>query len=105
MPTDKKTQREKQKMNQRDKVLCMTPEQLKTWVNDNLIRASEAMEITEQSKPAFNQAVRDGQLEPFYSNGIGGGGFGTINLYLKSEVEVYAGRVKERRQRLLKKNE
>lgn len=90
-------------MIQRDNALHTTTEQLKAWVNDNLIRASEAMEITEQSKPAFTQAVRDGKLEPFYNNGSGGG-FGTINLYLKSEVEAYAQRAKERRQRLLKKD-
>ena len=89
-------------MNPKDEVLVMTIQELKEWINDNLIRASEAMEITKQSKPSFNQSVSTNKLEPFYSNGTGGGGFGTINLYLKEEVEIYAKQVKQRRQRLSK---
>ena len=86
-------------MNQIDKILNTDLEQIKIWVNENLIRASEAIEITGQSKSAFTQSVREGYLTPFYSNGSNGG-FGTINLYLKSDVEDYAIRIKERRKKL-----
>ena len=86
------------------KKIVMTQEELQEWINCNLIRASEAMEITKQSKSAFTQSLKLGRLKPYYSN-TGSGESRKISLYLKSDVEAYALQVVERRKRLVKKGE
>lgn len=61
----------------------MNSEQLKQWIEENLLTPREAMEITNQTRSAFNQSVANGHLKPYISKD-------TVRLYLKSDVEEYA---------------
>jgi hypothetical protein len=61
-------------------------EQIRQWINDNLVMQQEAMKITGQKKDAFNMSVKTGNIVPFVE-------FGTnriIRLYLRSDMEEYA---------------
>jgi hypothetical protein len=68
-------------------------EQIKQWINDNLVMQQEAMKITEQSSNAFNQSVKIGQIKPFVEFGEGR----KTRLYLKSDLETY--RINKRKPR------
>ena len=61
-------------------------EEIKQFMNENLLTKKEAMEITGQSLTAFDQAVATGRLKPFFEKGEGRG---TVRLYLKADVERY----------------
>ncbi|MEK4907370.1 hypothetical protein [Niallia sp. FSL M8-0099] len=61
----------------------MNSEQLKQWIEENLLTPREAMQVTNQSRSAFNQSVANGLLKPYISKD-------TVRLYLKSDVEEYA---------------
>lgn len=64
----------------------MNLEEIKQFMNENLLTKKEAMEITNQSLTAFDQAVQTGRLKPFFEKGEGRS---TVRLYLKSDVERY----------------
>ncbi|MED5050636.1 hypothetical protein P9850_01965 [Anoxybacillus rupiensis] len=78
----------------------MDREQLRKYIDENLLTKQEAMEITGQRLQAFDQAVSTRRLKPFYDHGEGRS---RVRLYLKSEVEEYARQVQERRNRLKNK--
>ncbi len=64
----------------------MKQEEIKLWINENLLMQEEARQITGQSVPAFNQSVTAGSINPFVE-------FGSkrkTRLYLKSDLEEYA---------------
>ena len=61
-------------------------EEIKEFMNSNLLTKKEAMGITGQSLTAFNQAVQTGRLKPFFERGKGRS---TVRLYLKEDVERY----------------
>lgn len=75
----------------------MKTDELKEFINNNLLTKQEAMEITGQGLSAFNQAVSTGKLKPFYDHGEGRS---RVRLYLKSDVQKYAKSVELRRKRL-----
>ncbi|MGG3987669.1 hypothetical protein [Bacillus smithii] len=75
----------------------MDREQLRKYIDENLLTKQEAMKITGQSISAFDQAVQTGQLLPFYDHGKDRS---RVRLYLKADVEEYARRAEERRKRL-----
>jgi len=64
----------------------MSIEEIKQFMNENLLTKKEAMEITGQSLTAFDQAVATGRLKPFFEKAEGRS---TVRLYLKSDVERY----------------
>lgn len=64
----------------------MNKNNIKEWMNENLLTKKEAMEITQQTLTAFDQAVMTGRLKPFFERGKGRG---LVRLYLKEDVERY----------------
>ena len=64
----------------------MKKEEIKQFMNENLLTKKEAMRITSQSLPAFDQAVQTGRLKPFFERGEGRS---MVRLYLKAAVERY----------------
>lgn len=64
----------------------MNIEEIKEFMDRNLLTKKEAMEITGQSLTAFDQAVQTGRLKPFFERGEGRS---TVRLYLKDDVERY----------------
>lgn len=64
----------------------MNIEEIKRFIDDNLLTKREAMGITGQSLSAFDQAVNTGRLKPFFERGEGRG---TVRLYLRADVEQY----------------
>ena len=69
---------------------------VKTFMNENLLTKKEAMAITGQSLSAFDQSVATGKLAPFFEKGEGRS---TVRLYLKEDVERYAQQIKEFKKR------
>ena len=64
----------------------MNNEEIKKWINENLVMQDEAREITGQSVSAFNQSLQTGKISPFVE-------FGEkrkTRLYLKSDMQEYA---------------
>lgn len=64
----------------------MNNENIREWINENLIMQDEAREITGQSVSGFNQSVQIGRIKPFVE-------FGEkrkTRLYLRSDIEDYA---------------
>lgn len=78
----------------------MDLEAIKKWMHENLLTKHEARKITGQSSIAFNQSVTTEKLRPFYQKGDNMQTM--VRLFLRSEVEKYAPKVKERRKRLKK---
>lgn len=64
----------------------MNKNDIKVWMEKNLLTKKEAMEITRQTLTAFDQAVMTGRLKPFFERGKGRG---LVRLYLKEDVERY----------------
>lgn len=64
----------------------MNNDQIKQWIHNNLVMQEEAIRITKQSKPGFNQSVAAGSIKPFVEYGS----TRKIRLYLKSDLEEYA---------------
>lgn len=63
----------------------MNNEDIKKWINENLVMQDEARQITEQSVSAFGQSVSTGRIMSFVE-------FGEkrkTRLYLKSDLEEY----------------
>ncbi|WP_054955032.1 hypothetical protein [Paenibacillus dakarensis] len=63
----------------------MTNDDIKRWINDNLVMQDEARQITEQSVSAFNQSVTEGRIIPFAEFGSAR----KTRLYLRSDLEEY----------------
>jgi len=64
----------------------MQLEEIKKWIEDNLVMQDEARQITGQSVSGFNQSVATGRIVPFVE-------FGSerkTRLYLRKELEAYA---------------
>lgn len=64
----------------------MKTEQIKQWIEKNLVMQDEGMHITGQSKSGFNQSVAIGRIKPFVE-------FGKkrkTRLYLRSDLVEYA---------------
>lgn len=64
----------------------MNKNDIRLWMQENLLTKREAMKITGQTLTAFDQAVMTGRLKPFFSRGKGRG---IVRLYLKEDVEEY----------------
>lgn len=64
----------------------MNKEEIKHWIDENLVMQDEAMTITGQSKSAFNQSVATGRIIPFVEFGEAR----KTRLYLRSDLEEYA---------------
>lgn len=71
----------------------MENKELQDWMYENLLTRQEAMKITKQSKPAFDQSIRTGLIQPFFPKGEQRQ---MIRLYLKQDIEAYAARIAER---------
>lgn len=64
----------------------MNKEEMKKWIEENLIMQDAARAITGQSVTGFNQSVSTGKIIPFVE-------FGEVRktrLYLKADLEEYA---------------
>ena len=62
----------------------MSREEIVKWVDENVLSAAEAREITNQSQDAFTQSVTSGHMPILKS-------FSRIHkVYLKSDAEEYA---------------
>ncbi|GFN32550.1 hypothetical protein [Paenibacillus xylaniclasticus] len=64
----------------------MNSEDIKQWIQNNLVLQDEARTITGQSVSGFNQSVATGNILPFVE-------FGELRktrLYLRSDLEAYA---------------
>jgi len=64
----------------------MNNEEIKKWIEDNLVMREEAAEITGQSNSGFGQSLAARTITHFVE-------FGTkrkTKLYLRSELEEYA---------------
>ncbi|WP_201319123.1 hypothetical protein [Paenibacillus sp. EPM92] len=64
----------------------MNKEDIKRWIQDNLVMQDEARAITGQSTSGFNQSVATGRILPFIE-------FGDVRktrLYLRDDLEQYA---------------
>lgn len=64
----------------------MTKEEIRKWIEENLVMQNEARKITKQSVSGFNQSVETGRIRPFVEFGENR----KIRLYLRSELEEYA---------------
>ncbi|MDI3090006.1 hypothetical protein QJ133_02290 [Priestia megaterium] len=71
----------------------MKVEQIKEWIEQNLIMQDEARAITGQSVTAFNQSVANGKIKAF----IEFGGARKTRLYLKADLEEYAKNKRNRK--------
>lgn len=45
----------------------MENKELQDWMYENLLTRQEAMKITKQSKPAFDQSIRTGLIQTLFS--------------------------------------
>ena len=63
-------------------------DQLKEFMENNLLKKQDAMKITEQTATAFQQSEQTGKIKPFFETD--GKGPAKIKLYLKSDMEEYA---------------
>jgi len=65
----------------------MSHEEIKKWIEENLVDREEGRKITEQTPVAFTQATQAKVIIPFFHIGEGRT---KKSLYLKSELEIYA---------------
>lgn len=63
----------------------MNKEDIRKWINENLMLRDEAIKITDQSMSAFGQSVSTGKIKPF----VEFGNKRKTRLYLKSDLEKY----------------
>lgn len=64
----------------------MNKDEIKQWIQDNLVMQEEARTITGQSTSGFNQSVATGRIQPFVEFGDGR----KTRLYLREDLEEYA---------------
>ncbi|GCF92485.1 hypothetical protein NRIC_03760 [Enterococcus florum] len=63
-------------------------EQIKKFMENDLLTKSQAMEITGQSPNAFAQSLKSGKVSPFYE--AEGTKADKVRLYLREDIETYA---------------
>lgn len=73
-------------------------EELKEWIETNLVTKQEAIKITEQSPKGFQQSVRTNVIKPFYESKEGKGP-SVVRLYLKNDIEAYAKQLQAKKQK------
>lgn len=61
-------------------------QEIKQFMQENLLSKREAMEITGQSAQAFLQSVNMSYIKPFFETS---GSTQKVRLYLKSDMEEY----------------
>lgn len=61
-------------------------EEMKKWLEENLLTATQAMKVTEQSKSAFNNAVVNGYIPVYLKLNREER---SVNLYLKEDLVEY----------------
>ncbi len=66
----------------------MDKNEIKAWMKENLVGKKEATTYTKQSLRAFQQAVTNGKIVPFYEE-ENAETSAKIRLYLKSELIEY----------------
>lgn len=64
----------------------MTKEEIKKWIEENLVMQDEGRKITKQSVSGFNQSVTSKRIQTFVEFGENR----KIRLYLRSDLEEYA---------------
>jgi len=64
----------------------MKSDEIKKWIEENLIMQDEARKITGQSVSGFNQSVANGAIRPFVEFGSAR----KTRLYLRADIEEYA---------------
>lgn len=62
-------------------------EELKKFMQENLVTKQEAAKITGQSITAINQSIKKRMIQPFFESN--GQGPAKVRLYLKSDIEWY----------------
>lgn len=77
----------------------MNNNDIKAYMQANLLTKKEAIEITGQSLSAFDQSINTGKIIPFFDKGEDRS---RVRLYLKSDVEAYAEQIKEYKKRFKK---
>ncbi len=73
-----------------------TNQDIQDWCLTNLLTRQEAAKITKQSYSSFSQSVNLKYIKPFLEYGSG---TGSVRLYLKSDIEKYAKKLEEKRQK------
>lgn len=71
----------------------MKNQEIKKWMEENLVDKKGAKEITGQTDRAFRQSVDTKKIIPFFE--IPGSTSSNIRLYLKSDLEEY-NRIKKK---------
>lgn len=66
----------------------MNKNEIQAWMKENLVGKKEATSYTKQSLRAFQQAVNNGKIIPFYEE-ENAETSAKIRLYLKSELIEY----------------
>lgn len=69
------------------KINIQSIDDLKKFMDENLVNKQQAAEITGQSVTAFEQSVKLKHVKPFYQSQ--GAGRANMRLYLKSDLEHY----------------
>ncbi|GIN60111.1 hypothetical protein J27TS8_01040 [Robertmurraya siralis] len=64
----------------------MNNQEIKQWIEENLVMQDTARKITGQSVTGFNQSVATGKIMPFVEFGEGR----KTRLYLRAGLEEYA---------------
>lgn len=67
--------------------MSLDQQEIKNWMEKNLVGKDEGAKITEQSKVGFSQSVKMGKIVPFFETN--GSTSSNIRLYLKSDLEYY----------------
>lgn len=63
----------------------MNQQEIKKWIEENLVMRDEAMRITGQSVNGFQQSILSGKIKPF----VEFGNKRKTRLYLRKELEEY----------------
>lgn len=64
----------------------MTKDEIKKWIEENLVMQDEARKITGQSVSGFNQSLQTGRIVPF----VEFGNERKTRLYLREDLAEYA---------------
>lgn len=77
----------------------MNKEEIKKYIDANLLTKQEAMRATGQNIKGFDQTIASGNLKPFYDHGEGRS---RVRLYHRDDVEAYARQAEKRRRETYK---
>lgn len=69
-------------------------EEMKKWLEGNLLTATQAMKVTEQSKSAFNNAVVNGYIPVYLKLNREER---NVNLYLREDLIEYKANKRHRK--------